>query len=141
MGFVYTGFRVENGDDGALVRSGRLSESQVRGADLRSVLVDTGATHLALPTDMISALGLPLLRSVEVETPAGFTQMRVFGAAHVVFPDRSDTFSCVELGEGRTPLLGVIVMEALGLRPDLVNHRLELLPEWGPGTHFVLMQA
>jgi predicted aspartyl protease len=100
--------------------------------------VDTGATHLCLPADVIAALGLPLQREVEVETAFGKSIMRVFEGARVEINGRADIFSCIELDEGRPPLLGVVAMESMGLRPDLQSHTLELLPETGPHTHFMI---
>jgi len=50
----------------------------------------------------------------------------------VTVSGRTGLFECVELPGGDQTLLGVVVLESLGLQPDVINHRLELRPETGP---------
>ena len=103
------------------------------------VLVDTGATSLALPGDAIAQLGLPLLDEVLVETAAGVIPARRFRDADLTVEGRSGSFECIELPGGTEPLLGVVPLQALGVMLDLPNERIELLPDDRPGTYLKLL--
>lgn len=138
MGQVFVSMEIENGDDVAYARRGDLAPEAVRKVTVARALVDTGATHLCLPASIIAALGLPLAREVPVATAHGMSTSRVFEAARVTVMGRTSSFDCVELPGGDQPLLGVIVLEALGLQPDIINHRLDLMPDSGPGGYILL---
>ena len=60
MGKVHTQITIINRADQVLMENGFLAEAQVRSLTLRQVLVDTGATTLCLPSDLIGQLGLKL---------------------------------------------------------------------------------
>lgn len=92
------------------------------------MLVDTGATTLCLPTNIISQLGLSLLREVDVATATGFRKARIFQDAKICFCGREGTFECLELSGGINPLLGVIPLEALGIELDFQNQTFKVLP-------------
>ena len=103
-------------------------------------MVDTGATTLALPASMIAELGLTSDRETPVRTATGTVQARIFRDASLTVEGRSGSFECMELADGAQPLLGVLPLEALGIEPDIINHRLRLLPEEPGGeTHYFLM--
>jgi predicted aspartyl protease len=136
VGQVFTEMTIRNRDDIALARAGHLEPSSVRSIQLERVLVDTGATHICLPSAMIAELGLSHLRDVVVSTAAGAHPSRVAGPAELEIEGRITFVEVLELPDGSRPLLGVVPMESLGLEPDLLNQRLLLLPETGPETHF-----
>ena len=129
MGQVFVNFDVSNFSDVDRAADGILSRSDVRAISLDEVLMDTGATHLCLPVDLITRLGLKLGYQTPVETATGTAVVRVFRAALVTFEDRSAIVEAVELPAGRPPLLGAIPMEALGIEPDLRNRRVRRLPQ------------
>ncbi|MBA4181157.1 MAG: hypothetical protein C0506_11260 [Anaerolinea sp.] len=54
---------------------------------------------------------------------------RLYRDAGLQVENRSITVQCLELPEGSPVLLGAVPMQALGIEPDLVSHRLRLLPE------------
>ena len=62
MGKVETTITVTNLIDAGMVSRGALDGDKVRTATLSDVLVDTGATHLCLPADVIARLGLKCWR-------------------------------------------------------------------------------
>jgi len=103
------------------------------------VLVDTGATTLCLPTEIITQLGLDLLKEVDVETANGIGKARIFQDAKISLLGREGTFECLELPGGRNPLLGVIPLEALGIELDLKNQRLKLLPISPTETYLTIL--
>src|SRR4028119_775741 len=128
MGKVITTIVIRNRIDEAKAEDGLLPIEQVRSVTLENVLVDTGATTLCLPKDVIARLGLKILKQVVVETATGISEARIFRDASISLCGREGSFECLELPEGRDALIGVIPLEALGLEPDLRNQTLRVLP-------------
>jgi len=61
MGIITTKITVTNLVDEILAERGFIPSEQIRSITLDKVLVDTGATRLCLPGDIITKLGLPKL--------------------------------------------------------------------------------
>jgi predicted aspartyl protease len=129
MGQVLTTIVVTNRIDQVLSERGFIPAGEIRSFTLYKVLVDTGATLLALPAPVISQLGLIQLGETNVETAAGIRKGRIFQDIMLEVEGRQAVFDCLEMPEGvDAVLLGVIPMERLGLEPDLKNQRLRVLP-------------
>jgi predicted aspartyl protease len=139
VGQVRTTITVANGLDSLKARYGELDPSEVRKETIERVLVDTGATLLALPAALIQRLGLQHLRDVDIETAHGFTTARIFGDVTLTVEGRSAPFECLELPGGESVLLGVLPLEALGLELDLQKQRLIVLPDRGPETYVMAL--
>jgi predicted aspartyl protease len=135
VGHVYAKITIENAFDRQLARNGKLPATEVRTANLEDVLIDTGASHLCLPADIVAALGLEEAETILVETAGGDREYRYTEGARVTVGARSDIFSCIEVPAGAKPLLGVIVMETLGLQPDIRRHELTFLPMGGSNSY------
>jgi clan AA aspartic protease len=128
MGRIVTRLTVTNRGDQILAARGVIPADAVCSVTLDNVLVDTGATTLCLPQDVIAALGLDLLRDIPVETATGTSSLRLFQDAKISLLGREGTFECVELPQGREALLGVFPLEMLGIELDLQKQELRLLP-------------
>ena len=140
MGHVYAKITIRNRADEVLHRDGHIGVRDVRTLVLDRVLVDTGASTLALPAPMIAELGLEFDREVPIQTANGTMQARLFRDASLTVEGRRGDFRCLELSAEAQPLLGVLPMEELGIEPDVRNHTLRLLAEEpGGATHFLLM--
>ena len=139
MGKVTTPLTIINRADQIRAQDGTIAVDQVRSVQLREVLVDTGATTLCLPAEMVEQLGLELLKEVEATTAAGIRSVRIFQDAKISLCGREGTFECLELPGGRDPLLGVIPLEMLGLEPDLKNQTLRVLPEESVDTYLTIL--
>ena len=139
MGKVIATLVITNRLDEGNAENGLIPIEQVRSVSLENVLVDTGATTLCLPKDVIAKLGLRILKQVVVETATGISEARIFQDAKISLCGREGTFECLELPEGKTPLLGVIPMEALGIEIDLKNQRLKVLPEGPTETYWTVL--
>lgn len=139
VGKVFTTFVVTNGADEIRAADGTISAGQIRSLTLTEVMVDTGATTLCLPIDLIRQLGLRLTRTVEAMTAAGLAQLELYDDARITIEGRTGTFDCLALPVGSPALLGVIPLERLGLEPDLQNERLRVLPDTGPDTYFFVL--
>lgn len=131
MGKVVTRIVVTNRIDQALAERGVIPSESIRSVTLDGVLVDTGASILSLPREMVTRLGLDKFRDAAVETATGVVEMRIFRDADLLVEGREGTFECLELPPGAPPLLGVIPLESLGLELDLQNQCLVRLPETG----------
>lgn len=128
MGQVIVTLTVTNRIDQVLAQRGLISTDEIRSLTLDNVLVDTGATLLCLPANIIAQLGLVQGGDAQVETAAGVQQGRIFRDVELSIGERQGTFDCWELIEVSYALLGVTPMEVLGLEPDLRNRQLRVLP-------------
>lgn len=54
-------------------KNGLIPPSKIRFFTLKDVVVDTGATTLCLPANIIAELGFDLLKEVDVATAKGFS--------------------------------------------------------------------
>lgn len=139
MEIITTKLVVTNRVDLALARRGIITPKQVRSITILDVLVNIGSTTLCLPEDTIASLGLEFLKEVYVETASGIAKLRVFQDAKISLLSREGTFECVELPSGSYPLLGVIPLEALGIKLDLNNQKLEPLPISPTETYLTIL--
>lgn len=96
------------------------------GAGYRTVsaLVDTGASHTAIPASMLRELEVtPHTRGIfrladgkSLELDIGQTWVRLYGVAQMTL--------VVFANEGTSPVLGAVSLEELGLAVDPLNQRL-----------------
>jgi clan AA aspartic protease len=86
-----------------------------RGEDVEcEALVDSGATELALPADLIERLKLRETGKVQVYTADGGEHTyRVFGIVDLVVQGRSCQVRAIELPHGTEPLLGAVPLEEM----------------------------
>ena len=139
MGKIITTLAITNRLDEGIAERGFIAHDEVRSITVDNVLVDTGATTLCLPASIIEQLGLKLLRTVDVETATGISQARIFQDAKISLLGREGTFECLELPGGRSSLLGVIPLEALGIELDLQNQVLKTLPISPTQTYLTIL--
>jgi predicted aspartyl protease len=139
MGKVLTSLTIINRADQILADNLVIPADQIRSITLENVLVDTGATTLCLPGDLIAKLGLSLLKEVDVSTAMGIGKARIFRDATMLLAGREGTFECLELPGGRDALIGVIPLEAMGLEPDLRTQTLRVLPTESADTYLTIL--
>jgi predicted aspartyl protease len=139
MGKVTTTLTVTNWIDEALAERGFIPPHEVRSITLENVLVDTGASRLCLPQEIIRALGLKCIGENDVKTALGVTKVRIFEGIKLSVAGREGQYNCIELPEGTDPLLGLIPLEDLGLEPDLQNQQLRILPIEGKDTYLMVL--
>ncbi len=138
VGKIVTSLTVANRADQVRAAAGDIPVDGVRTVTLDAVIVDTGATMLSLPADVIARLGLALRREVATITAIGPGTARLYQDAALTLLGREGTFDILELPAGMDALLGFVPMEVLGLEPDLHNQRLRLLPEEPGNTYYML---
>ncbi|MFH1005400.1 MAG: retroviral-like aspartic protease family protein [Bacteroidota bacterium] len=117
MGLIYATIRLRNYDDILLARKGYIKTDKIRGETIK-VLVDTGASMLAITEHIKNQLGLNKVYEREVELADGRVQMLdVVGPIEITFENRVSISSAFVLTQGE-PLLGAIPMEEM----DVVLH-------------------
>ena len=136
MGNVYARLELTNDYDIFQADQGLRTVDDIRTLVVEQALMDTGASHLFLPRFMIERLGLPLLEEVDVETATGPATTRVYKGLQIAIGDRRTTLTCVELPGGTQPLIGVVVMEVLGIIPDVLRHTVTFVPKTGPSSFY-----
>ena len=139
MGKVVTPLTITNRADQIRSEDGTISADQVRSVTVEDALVDTGATTLCLPAEVIAQLGLKLLKEVDVVTAMGIGKARIFRDATIFLGGREGTFECLELPKGSDALIGVVPLETLGLEPDLRNQTLKVLPSESADTYLTIL--
>lgn len=139
MGRVTVTISLTNMFDKELLDRGFISEAEVRSVVLDNVLVDTGATRICLPADVIERLGLKQVGSVDAQIAKGLRTLNVYKGLKVNVEGREGRYDCAELPAGQTPLLGLIPLEDMGLDPDLQNQKLRHLPMKGKETYVTVL--
>lgn len=82
-------------------------------------VIDTGATMLVLPQNLINELGLKKMREVNVKYANNKTEVKsIYGVVTVEIKGRAGEFNALEEAEGSQPLVGQIVLEQLDLVVD-----------------------
>lgn len=109
---------VYNFIDEEIVRLGIKKRKKVRKLKV-SAIVDSGATTLTLPEDMVEQLGLRLMRKVRTRYADGrVTQKWIASSARVEVLGRSATTDVIVEKKGTKPLLGHVPMEIMDLTID-----------------------
>ena len=100
-----------------------------RSAEVEAV-IDTGATMLVLPEDVVAALGLKKVRDVRVRYANGQGDVKtIYGIVTVEIQGRTGNFDVLAEPEGSQPLVGQIVLEELDLVVDPRSRKLTPNPE------------
>ena len=124
MGRVLVTARIENMRDLVAVEMGVLQPAQVRAVEVTDALVDTGASMLSLPRQMIDQLGLIYLRSQRTRTASGTSDARLYGLVKLTIQDRNFTTDVLELPDGSPVLIGQLPLEAMDWVIDMPGRRL-----------------
>jgi len=82
-------------------------------------LIDTGATMVVLPQDIVRELELRKVREIKVRYANNKVEMKpVYRAAVIEILGREGTFDVICEKEGSQPLMGQVVLEVLDLVVD-----------------------
>ncbi|MGD0089344.1 MAG: retropepsin-like aspartic protease [Planctomycetota bacterium] len=129
MGRVAEVIEVSSGGDEELVQAGYLSPDKVRRETL-TALVDTGATMLVLPEDVIQRLGLRVVSTVKARVWNGqVVSSTIYGPAKLKVLGRVVHVDVIGVPAGAPALLGQIPLEGLDFVVDTRNQRLVPNPE------------
>lgn len=126
---VVTRMKLVNSGDLRLARDGFLPPEEVRSVEL-DALVDTGATDLVLPADVVASLGLPEIDRREIRLADGSVRVvsKVSDLRVEILGRRMGSDAYV-MPAGSTPLIGQIQLEDLDLVVDPRSRELKVNPE------------
>ncbi len=79
-------------------------------------IVDTGATMLVLPQDVVNSLGLEKVEEVRVKYANNHVETKeIYGVVRLELKGRIGNFDVLAENEGSQPLIGQMVLERLDL--------------------------
>lgn len=82
-------------------------------------VIDTGATMVVLPQNIVNELGLKKIREVKVKYANNKTESKsVYGVVTLEIKGRTGNFDVLAEVEGSQPLIGQVVLEILDLVVD-----------------------
>ncbi len=128
MGKIHTKLLIINNIDEILSEENLITKDKIRSLLIEDVLIDTGATTLALPSKYIRHLGLKFMKTVAVSTASGISERKIYQNVKVKLLERETICECIELPDDTQPLLGVIPLESMGIELDLQSQKLKFLP-------------
>jgi clan AA aspartic protease len=118
--------KVERFEMGKVVEKVKLTNlfDTVRSVEVEAV-IDTGATMMVLPQDIVNELGLRKIREVKARYANNRTELKsVYGVATIEIKGRAGNFDVLAEAEGSQPLIGQVVLEVLDLVVDPRTRRL-----------------
>ncbi|MGD0090821.1 MAG: aspartyl protease family protein [Planctomycetota bacterium] len=129
MGQVVVDIQVTNAEDLALLRRKFIKPEEVR-VVRSTAIVDTGASMLSLPPDLLDQLGLPVVRQEPATYADGRVEMRdIHAPATLRVLDRTVFVELLAGHAGVPALLGQLPLESLDYHVDPKRQRLIPSPE------------
>ena len=129
MGKVMNRITLTNATDFDCAERGLLAPDQVRTLEA-DALVDSGATMLGLPADLVERLGLPVREHRKVRLADGSVrEVPCVGSLLFRVLGRQMTCGALVLPAGSTPLIGQLQLEELDLIVDGKNREVRVNPE------------
>ena len=129
MGKVVTRIKLTNFVDRERARLGELPVDQVRSLEIEA-LVDTGATMLVLPADVVQRLGLSEIDRRKVRYADGrVAVVPIVGGLQVEILGRSTGCDALVEPAGTTPLIGQVPLEGLDLVVEPRSGEIRVNPE------------
>ena len=91
---------------------------QTKSAEIEAV-IDTGATMVVLPQNIVDNLGLKRIRETKVRYANNKTELKsIYGVVTIEIKGRTGNFDVLAEAEGSQPLIGQVVLEILDLVVD-----------------------
>jgi clan AA aspartic protease len=128
MGKVMQTIKLRNSIDVARAGEGVLDTADIREVEI-SALVDTGATMLVLPADVVATLGLPAQGTRRVRYANGEVAERPWiGNIEIEILGRKTVCTALVEAAGTTALIGQVPLEELDLLVDPKSRELRVNP-------------
>jgi predicted aspartyl protease len=131
MGKVLTEATIFNVHDLVEAKLGRLPTEQIRKVNVHDALVDSGATTLGLPKQLIEQLGLIKQFEKRAMTAGGERMINVYESVRVEIMGREATVDPTELPDGCPVLIGQVPLEIMDWVIDMKGKRLVGNPAHG----------
>ncbi len=128
MGRVVTRIKLTNNTDHDLAAMGQITADRIRTLEIEA-LVDTGATMLVLPADLVARLGIPPSGTRKIRYADGRVRdVPWIGGLRIEILGREMTCDALVENPGTTPLIGQIPLEGLDLVVDPKSRDLSVNP-------------
>jgi predicted aspartyl protease len=124
MGRVLTEATLENLNDVLNAENGVLPLERVRRYTVPDALVDTGATMLSLPANLIKKLGLQKYSRRRVRSTTGVAEADLYAAVRLTIQGRICTMDVMEVPDDTPVLIGQLPLEQLDFVVDLQSRML-----------------
>jgi predicted aspartyl protease len=124
MGRVTVEARIDNVKDAWEVEKGDRAPADARSVTVPDALIDTGATFLSLPAQLIRQLGLGKLRERLLRTAAGPRMAAMYDPVRLSIQDRDCLMEVVEIDDEAPVLIGQLPLEAMDFVVDPGRQRL-----------------
>jgi predicted aspartyl protease len=124
MGRVVVAAKIDNIYDLHAASQGQLLVEQIRTVEVADAQIDTGATTLSLPKQLIDRLGLPRFSSRQVQIAAGPMTLNLYGPARLTVQERFCNIDVAELPDGCPVLIGQVPLEIMDFVVDPKGQRL-----------------
>ena len=131
MGRVAVAAKIENLSDIFKAREDLLPAEAVRTVEIVDALVDTGATYLCLPPQLILQLGLRPVRNRRIRTAGGSTEVTVYEPVRLTVQGRDCAIEVASIADDCPVLIGQIPLEIMDFVVDPKGQRLIGNPEHG----------
>lgn len=131
MGKVVVTAKIENLGDLVEVERGSRSADQVRSVEVSDAMIDTGATHLSIPTHLIDQLGLKRYKKRRFRTTGGYREAALCDAVRLTVQGRDCVIDVAEVPDECPVLIGQVPLELFDFVVDPFNRRLIGNPEHG----------
>lgn len=129
MGEIVENVDLVNTRDQDNADNGLISSVAVRRARIQAV-VDTGAVSMAIPEDVVSDLGLPIIEYASTQMADGSTvTLAIAGSLGLQIQGRAMDTDCLVVPPDAEALVGVVAMERMDLIPDPWTQTLSPRPE------------
>ena len=93
-------------------------------AETVNALVDTGATFMTMPYDLLERLGVEPFQSVTLRLANGEVERRRIGEIRVELDGQERTAVCVFGEPSAPPIIGAVTLQSFLMVVDTVEHRL-----------------
>ena len=91
---------------------------QTKSVEIEAV-IDTGATMVVLPQNVVEKLGLKKIRETRVRYANNKTELKsIYGVVTIEIKGRTGNFDVLAEAEGSQPIIGQVVLEILDLVVD-----------------------
>ena len=131
MGEIKAKIKLTNNDDLVKLALGIITEREVRSVEVDG-LIDTGATLLNLPEELVEKLGLTRSGHIQVRYANNARELRPrAGVVQLELLGRDGPFDCVVGPPGSPILVGQIILETLDLIADCTTGTLKYAHEEG----------
>ncbi|MHB1556479.1 MAG: hypothetical protein ACYC61_03245 [Isosphaeraceae bacterium] len=123
VGRTVVSARIENVMDLYAASKGQIPDEQVRRIEVFDALVDSGASHLAMPKHLIEQLDTPRISTGRAKTTGGLRTFDLYGPVRLTIQGRVCSVDVAEIADECPVLIGYIPLETLDLVVDPKNQR------------------